>query len=160
MSFQGIGANAGLKFGELYLQSCLSSFHINIPQFPVFLPESSGSNLCHTTINSFKESIMDEHVLGLKTAFPSISNYNFNVDTHTSVCTMKHLFLLIPLTNPKISTVPSCLICCSWQKRVMKVPVLPTPALQCTTIGPALSGLVAMTLRTNPKRGEGYSGTP
>ena len=79
---------------------------------------------------------------------------------HTSVCTIKHLFLLIPLTKPKISRAPSVCIFCSWQCRVMKVPVLPTPALQCTTIGPAFWGLEFMTLRTNPKRGDGYSGTP
>lgn len=101
--------------------------------------------------------LYDNSVISLLDYYIINSYHNY---TLTSVCTMKHRLLRILLTNPNTSTFPSALILCSCVKIVIKVPVLPTPALQCTTTGPSFRGSSCITFHTKCSSWAGYSGTP
>lgn len=77
-----------------------------------------------------------------------------------SVWTIQTLSFRIAQTIPKMSTYFDTNICCNILSRVMKVPLRPTPALQCTTMG-LWSGLTrSLNARTNLARVWGGLGTP
>ena len=66
MSFHRVDPDARLKFGELNLESCLSSLDVNVAQLPVFLSQLPGWYLRLPTVNGLQEGIVDEHILGLQ----------------------------------------------------------------------------------------------
>lgn len=78
----------------------------------------------------------------------------------TSVCTMLHLCCLILFTNSCTLTFRSCRIFMSMASKVIKVPVRPTPALQCTTSGGPAGGWIFLTRFRKPMRAMAYLGTP
>ena len=80
---------------------------------------------------------------------------------HTRVWTMSTLFLRRPMRNSYTLTVFSALILSSMESRRMKVPVRPTPALQCTSSGMPSSLLWAFcTLLMKEMREVANLGTP
>ena len=80
--------------------------------------------------------------------------------TLTSVWTIWFLLCLMERTKSNTFRFLSLVILLSWLNRMIKTPVLPTPALQWTTIGPELSGLETVTLRIKWRNDVGYSGAP
>ena len=79
---------------------------------------------------------------------------------HTTVCTICIRCCLSLLTIPAMSTTPSFLACSRARSMVMKVPVRPTPALQCTRIGESPLLHPAITFLWSIMSGVPYSGTP
>ena len=69
-----------------------------------------------------------------------------------SVCTIHTLSFLISYTIPKMSTTSYFLMPCRIRSMAIMVPLRPTPALQCATIG-RCSGLTrSRNARTNLNR--------
>jgi hypothetical protein len=64
------------------------------------------------------------------------------------------------VTKPNTSTFRSEVIMSSMASITMKVPVRPTPALQCTTMAPAYCGLQFFTFFRNLSMPMGVKGTP
>ena len=79
---------------------------------------------------------------------------------HTSVWTICILCSLSLLTMPGMSTTPSALACSRARSMAMKVPVRPTPALQCTRIGGDPFLHADITFFRSITRGVPYLGTP
>ena len=79
----------------------------------------------------------------------------------TRVCTICTLFFLRPTRNAYTVTVFSAWILSSMESSRMKVPVRPTPALQCTSSGMPSSLLCTFcTLRIKEMRAVANMGTP
>ena len=81
-------------------------------------------------------------------------------DVHTTVCTISIRCSLSLLMIPAMSTTPLSSACSRAMSMVMKVPVRPTPALQCTMMGGPSLFHSALTFLCTIMRGLPYCGTP
>ena len=125
---------------ELYLQ-CLKTLTANSPSIPLWsVSGSRAPNSCNffrkltTSICVFPTLIASSTASWMKMyCFCKRENrtkWHYKNNVLTSVCTMKLLCLRRPSTKLNMSNVPLSMIISNMLWIVMRVPVLPTPALE------------------------------
>jgi hypothetical protein len=66
---EGLGSfpvNRSVEFVILYLQTSKTDEFIHCVQETILVSQIASCHLCHSTLQSFKEGIVDEDILGLK----------------------------------------------------------------------------------------------
>ena len=135
-----------LCYLELFLVASGAVCHLPL-ELAHFDPQISSCHLSLSTHHQLTQSIMNEHILCLRThththththtiSFSSPATHSM-ASGHVCTCVWTN-FMRCPLMVLRwlyTLSVPSLFICCMTVSRRMKVPVRPTPALQWTRRG-------------------------
>ena len=145
---------------ELFLEATSASLSLHL-QSVEGDPQVGCHHLCVPAQHQLAQGVMDEDVLGLGGDWSLMPAPCGSTAWHTCVCTSFMRWPRRPPRNWCTLRLPSDLICCIMASRRMKVPVRPTPALQCTSSGwSRLGGWSLRTRQMKLMRDMAFCGTP